>query len=69
MNLRYHNEFSYPVNTIEKPKAIANILEWAASHAIFGAGRWGKWEQMNSDVAVSLGVAEVINHVKNGGWV
>ena len=69
VNLRYHNEFSYPVNTIEKPKAIANILEWAASHAIFGAGRWGKWEQMNSDVAVSLGVAEVINHVKNGGWV
>jgi len=50
---RHSNKFSYPVNTISKPQAIAHILQWAAGNRIYGLGRWGKWEHMNSDVAVA----------------
>jgi protoporphyrinogen oxidase len=50
--IRFHNEFAYPINTIEKPAAVANILNWARDHSVIGLGRWGTWEHMNSDVAV-----------------
>lgn len=49
---RHHNPFAYPINTIEKPKSIEHILDWAKSKQILGIGRWGRWEHMNSDVAV-----------------
>ncbi len=51
-DIRFHNEFAYPINTIEKPKAVKKILEWAKNYSIIGVGRWGTWEHMNSDVAV-----------------
>jgi protoporphyrinogen oxidase len=50
---RHHNPFAYPVNTRGKPDAVAAILEWAAACGVVGAGRWGKWDHMNSDVAVA----------------
>lgn len=50
--IRFHNEFAYPINTIEKPAAVENILNWAKGHSVIGLGRWGTWEHMNSDVAV-----------------
>lgn len=53
----YRNEYAYPVNTIGKPEAIAEILSWAEEHGIVGAGRWGTWEHMNSDMAVAHGMA------------
>lgn len=46
------NKFAYPVNTINKPKAINTILEWCKERSIFGLGRWGEWEHVNSDAAV-----------------
>ncbi len=55
-HFRHHNEFAYPVNTVEKPEAVSRILEWAKTKNIIGAGRWGTWEHMNSDVAVSEGI-------------
>lgn len=51
--VRFHNEYAYPINTLDKPTAIGKILEWAAAHGIVGLGRWGRWEHMNSDVAVA----------------
>jgi protoporphyrinogen oxidase len=51
-NIRFHNEFAYPVNTVDKQKSIQCVLDWAESYGIKGVGRWGKWEHMNSDVAV-----------------
>lgn len=54
---RYHNEFAYPLNTLEKPTAIAEILAWGCDNGIRGLGRWGTWEHMNSDVAVAEGIA------------
>ena len=53
---RYRNQYAYPVNTKDKPSSIAEILRWAKRHRIIGLGRWGTWEHMNSDVAVSLGI-------------
>ena len=54
---RHHNPFAYPVNTRGKPEAVAAILEWAAARGVVGVGRWGRWDHMNSDVAVSEALA------------
>ena len=54
---RHRNEFAYPVNTLDKPAQVATVLGWAKSHGIQPLGRWGHWEHMNSDVAVSLAIA------------
>lgn len=61
-DFRHHNEFAYPLNTLGKPEAVANVLAWAAGQGILGVGRWGKWEHMNSDIAVAeaMGVADHI---------
>ena len=50
---RFHNEFAYPVNTIGKPEAVEKILAWGRGANVVGIGRWGRWEHMNSDVAVA----------------
>ena len=50
--IRFHNQYAYPINTIGKPEAVEKILEWARNKNIIGLGRWGRWEHMNSDVAV-----------------
>lgn len=54
---RHRNDFAYPLNTLGKPEAVDAIQSWANSKSIFGLGRWGTWEHMNSDVATSLGIA------------
>jgi len=56
-HFRHRNEFAYPVNTKGKPAAVQRILAWAEAKGIVGAGRWGTWEHMNSDVAVSEALA------------
>jgi protoporphyrinogen oxidase len=50
--VRFHNEYAYPVNTLGKPEAVDKILAWARGQGVVGLGRWGRWEHMNSDVAV-----------------
>jgi hypothetical protein len=50
--VRFHNEYAYPINTVNKPLAVEKILSWAKTKSIIGLGRWGTWEHMNSDVAV-----------------
>ena len=51
--VRFHNEFAYPINTLGKPEAVEKILAWGRSNNIVGLGRWGRWEHMNSDIAVA----------------
>jgi protoporphyrinogen oxidase len=58
---RHRNEYAYPVSTLEKPKAIATITNWAEKNGILCLGRWGTWEHMNSDVATSLAIAAAQN--------
>jgi hypothetical protein len=52
-NVRFHNEFAYPINTLDKPEAVQKILAWARNEGVVGLGRWGLWEHLNSDVAVA----------------
>jgi protoporphyrinogen oxidase len=54
---RHHNEYAYPVNTLGKPETVAQIVHWARSCGIHPLGRWGHWEHLNSDVAVSMAIA------------
>ncbi len=54
---RYRNDYAYPLNTIGKPDAVAEIAAWAEEREVYGLGRWGTWEHMNSDVAVAAGMA------------
>ena len=63
---RYRNEYAYPLNTRDKPSAIARVLDWAAQHSIVGLGRWGTWEYVNSDVAVDQAIASAQKLTK--GW-
>lgn len=49
---RFHNEFAYPVNTVNKPELVRTICTWAQSQDVVPLGRWGRWEHMNSDIAV-----------------
>ena len=42
------------MNTRGKPAAMATIEAWARARGITPLGRWGRWEHMNSDVAVEL---------------
>lgn len=54
---RHRNEYAYPVNTVTKPDSIQKILSWTSGQGVVGMGRWGKWEHMNSDVAVAEALA------------
>ena len=67
---RFENKYAYPINTINKPKSIKNILEWFKRKSIYGLGRWGTWEHMNSDIATveAIKMAEIF--IKKGDeWI
>lgn len=65
--VRFHNEFAYPINTIGKPLAVEKILSWGRDNNIIGLGRWGRWEHMNSDIAVSEALKLAKDLVNGGG--
>lgn len=48
------NEYAYPVSTVDKPRAIREILEYARKRNVYGLGRWGEWQHYNSDRTVEL---------------
>jgi protoporphyrinogen oxidase len=50
------NEFSYPINTINKPVIMKELLQWARSCNVYGLGRWGEHEHYNSDVTVERAI-------------
>ncbi len=54
---RHRNEYAYPLNTLDKPRTIREICKWAEQNNIISLGRWGTWEHMNSDIAVSSGIS------------
>lgn len=62
---RHRNNFAYPINTKDKPAHIKIITEWAKEYKILPLGRWGHWEHMNSDIAVSNACECARNHLKN----
>jgi len=52
----YESKYAYPLNTINKPESINKILKYFSCKEIYGLGRWGEWEHMNSDIAVLKGL-------------
>lgn len=52
----YLNEYAYPLNTIEKPQIMEELLGWARERHVYGLGRWGEWKHYNSDVVVEKGI-------------
>ena len=53
-DIAFISDYAYPLNTIGKPEDIRLILDEAASHGVYGLGRWGEWEHYNSDLVVEL---------------
>lgn len=50
----YANEYTYPLNTIDKPQIMKTLLEYMAGSEVYGLGRWGEHEHYNSDLTVEL---------------
>lgn len=50
----YMNEYAYPLNTIEKPEIMKNLLFFCEGKGIYGLGRWGEHCHYNSDLVVEL---------------
>ena len=46
------NAYAYPLNTIEKPTIMQNLLSWCRERNVYGLGRWGEHQHYNSDVVV-----------------
>ena len=63
---RHRNDNAYPLNTLGKPEAVAEILQWGAEHGVRGIGRWGRWEHLNSDVAVAEGIGAAVSCLGEG---
>lgn len=55
----YINEYAYPINTLEKPIIMKELLGWCEKHHIYGLGRWGEHQHYNSDVTVDLALKKV----------
>ena len=48
----YKNEYTYPLNTVDKPEVMARLLGYMKDKGIYGLGRWGEHEHYNSDRTV-----------------
>ncbi|MBD5538979.1 MAG: NAD(P)-binding protein [Desulfovibrio sp.] len=48
----YHNAYAYPLNTINKPRVMENLLSVLQKYSIYGLGRWGEHQHYNSDRAI-----------------
>lgn len=53
-NFKYLNQYAYPLNTVEKPQIMKELLAWSKEHNVIGLGRWGEHQHYNSDVTVEL---------------
>jgi protoporphyrinogen oxidase len=52
----FENPYAYPLNTLDKPGTVTNLLCRMKKHNILGLGRWGEWEHYNSDVVMERGM-------------
>jgi len=53
----FHNQYAYPLYTLDKSEALRRILAWAGTRGVIGLGRWGEWDHINSDVAIRNALA------------
>lgn len=50
----YTNKYAYPLNTVDKPLIMRDLLTWTREQGVIGLGRWGEHNHYNSDVTVEL---------------
>lgn len=48
----FANEYTYPLNTVDKPATMEKLLPYMRQRGIYGLGRWGEHEHYNSDLTV-----------------
>lgn len=48
----FENEYAYPLNTIGKNEAMADLLRETEAKSVIGLGRWGEWQHYNTDVVI-----------------
>lgn len=48
----YQNAYAYPLNTLDKPRIMRELLREMEQKGVTGLGRWGEWEHYNSDAVV-----------------
>jgi len=62
VNKCFYNIYAYPLNLTDKPLIIRKILSSMKLCNVFGLGRWGEWEHLNSDVVVrhALDLANIL---------
>ncbi|MBR4765401.1 MAG: FAD-dependent oxidoreductase [Clostridia bacterium] len=53
-NYSYLNKYAYPLNTINKPTIMKELLDWSKAKGVYGLGRWGEHKHYNSDAVVEL---------------
>jgi UDP-galactopyranose mutase len=46
------NQVAYPIPVLGHASAINNILSYYKPKNLFGVGRWGQWQYLNSDVCI-----------------
>jgi len=51
-SVAFPNEYTYPLNTIDKPERMSKLLPYMRDHGVIGLGRWGEHEHYNSDRTV-----------------
>lgn len=51
-NFAYLNKYAYPLNTVNKPEIMKQLLAFGESCNVYGLGRWGEHQHYNSDVTV-----------------
>lgn len=51
-NFRYVNEYAYPLNTVDKPQIMNELIQYMESKNVYPIGRWGEHMHLNSDVVV-----------------
>lgn len=68
-NFKYLNKYAYPLNTINKPQIMKELLAWAKTKSVYGLGRWGEHQHYNSDVTVDLAMNlanSITKNIENG---
>lgn len=48
----YINKYAYPLNTVDKPHIMDQLLAWTSERGVIGLGRWGEHRHYNSDMTV-----------------
>lgn len=47
------NKYAYPLNAVNKPTIMKELLSKMEEKNIFGLGRWGEWQHYNTDVVMN----------------